>query len=165
MSYLTTDEFTSLSGETIDNNFDRLYWEASRKLDNATTGIDGYKKLKYAFPTSENDAEAVKRCLCKLIITMKQIEDAESGALAAIGVTEREDGTVTSKRIASMSSGSESISFDISTATSRTSATGAAVSDLTVRSTLYRSIIADYLSGIADANGVNLLYLGRYPCV
>ena len=31
------------------------------------------------------------------------------------------------------------------------------------REALYSDTVRDYLSGVADANGVHLLYMGRYP--
>lgn len=165
MVYIEEHEYATISGieETIPD-FDRLRWECSKLLDNATTGIDGYKKLKNAFPTDEDDAEAVKRCLCKLIDLRRQIEDAEKSALAAQSYIQREDGTVMSKKVTSISSGSESISYALNN-TGDATAISAAVSDRSARDALYRSTIEEYLSGTADANGINLLYMGRYPRV
>jgi hypothetical protein len=39
----------------------------------------------------------------------------------------------------------------------------AAAADRTERKKLLAGIVWDYLRGIDDANGVNLLYMGMYP--
>lgn len=162
MPYIDEYDYITISGKAIPD-FDRLRWECSKLVDNATTGVDGYRKLKNAFPIDENDVEAVKRCLCRLIDLRRQIEDAEKSVLAAQSYVQREDGTVISKKITSISSGSESISYANSVGDS--SVISAAVNDKSARDALYRSTIAEYLSGVADSNGVNLLYMGVYPRV
>jgi hypothetical protein len=40
-----------------------------------------------------------------------------------------------------------------------------ALSDPAVKEKLFRDTIREGLSGVADANGVNLLYMGVYPRV
>lgn len=151
MAYITQEKYSSLYGEIEAAEFDRLAFDASRFMDAMTTGIDNFKKLKAAMPTDEDDAEAVEMCCAKLISLMKTIESYD-------GFVTREDGTAISKAVSSISSGSESMSFG-------TSATSAAASDITVRNKLFSDTVKAYLSGIEDANGVNLLYMGRYPNV
>ena len=151
MAYITEAKYESLYGDIETAEFDRLAFDASRFMDAMTTGIDNFKKLKAAMPTDEDDAEAVEMCCAKLISLMKTIESYD-------GFVTREDGTAISKAVSSISSGSESMSFG-------TSATSAAASDITVRNKLFSDTVKAYLSGIEDANGVNLLYMGRYPNV
>ena len=147
-----------------ETDFNRLSWESCRKLDVATTGIDHVKKLKVAFPTDEDDAETVRRCACKLIDILYFIDQAEKTAQSAQGYVTREDGTVVNKQVASVSSGNESITYATGNSGSVTAnLIGKALADKTVREQLYRDIITECLSGIEDANGVNLLYMGRYP--
>ncbi len=141
-------------------DFYRLIWDADRKLDKETTGVDGVKKLKVAFPADADSAEAVRRCACKLVNLAYAIESAEKSASTANEYDITENG-LRGKVISSVSSGSESISY----ATSGTASTlvGKAVSDSAARDNLYRDAIEEYLSGVQDANGVNLLYMGPYP--
>ena len=40
-----------------------------------------------------------------------------------------------------------------------------ALVDFAVKEKLFRDTIREYLSGVSDANGVNLLYMGVYPYV
>lgn len=167
MAYIDYEYYKSLYGEKAiqEADFNRLSWEVCRKLDIATTGIDNVKKLKVAFPVDEEDAETVKRCACKLIEIEAAIERSEETARSAQGYITREDGTVINKQVSSVSAGNESISY----VTSGGSSSGAtlidkALSDKDVQERLYRDTIAECLSGVADASGVNLLFMGRYPC-
>lgn len=163
--YAEFDTFKSLYGDNAlaEKDYNRLAWEACRLIDNLTSGVDGIKKLRIAFPADENDAEAIRRCVCKLVDIANQIETMEKASNAARGFVEREDGTMISKKITSVSSGSESIHYASDTAAG--SAISVAASDVSARNALYASTIREYLSGAKDANGVNLLYMGRYPYV
>ena len=158
MAYVDIEAYKELYGEIDEKNFNRLLWEASRILDSETTGVDGYRKLKYAFPTDEEDSEAVKRCLCVIINTMCRVEEAEKEAKNSF--IEREDGTVVGKVVSSVSSGSESISYSTSSAST---VVDKIISGALDAVELYRGTIRRYLSGVPDANGVNLLYGGVYP--
>ena len=73
MGYVTYDYYKSIYGEDSmpETDFNRLSWEACRKVDTLTLN-----KLKFAFPTNEDDVEAVRRCVCKLIEIAGQIEAA-----------------------------------------------------------------------------------------
>ena len=153
MAYITEADYEALYGDITTAEFDRLAYDASRLMDRMTTGIDNVKKLKTAMPTDEDDAEAVEMCCAKLISLMKTIESAD-------GFVEREDGTVAPKSVSSFSSGSESMTFGNSA-----SVTASAASDKKVRDALLADTVRAYLSGVEDANGVNLLYMGRYPNV
>lgn len=144
MGYVEFDFFHKLHNEISEEEFTALEWDARRVLDTHTTGVDNVKKLRIAYPTNEEDAEAVKRCMCKVIKLMHDINVAE-----ATGV------------ISSVSSGSETISYAANCGT----VIGAAVADLDERNRLFSKTVRDALSGVADANGVCLLYMGRYPYV
>lgn len=62
MAYIDYEYYKTLFGEKAipEADFNRLVWDSCKKIDNATTGVDNVKKLKIAFPTDEDDAEAVK---------------------------------------------------------------------------------------------------------
>ena len=147
MAYITEADYEALYGSIDTADFTRLSYDASRFMDYQTTGIDGVKKLQL-YPPSGDD---VKMCCAKLISLMKTIEDAD-------GFITRADGTVVSKTVSSVSSGSESISYS-------TGALSAAVTDSVARTRLYKDTVKAYLGGLTDSNGVNLLYMGRYPDV
>lgn len=164
MSYSTYADYSAIYPDgASQTDFARLVWEADRTMDIHTTGVDGVRKLQKAMPTDSYALEAVKRCSCALVDLLYQIETVENGAVAAAGSVERSDGTVTGKQVSSMSSGSESITYTVSTAASTT--IGAAVADPAARSRLFAETVRKYLSGVQDANGVNLLYGGAYPYV
>lgn len=166
MAYVDYEYYKSLYGEKAlsEADFNRLSWDAGRKLDIATTGVDNVKKLKVAFPVDEDDAEAVKRCVCKLIEIASAIEQAEQNARSAQGYITREDGSLQGRVVTSASAGNETLSFSAFGGSSGASTLiDAVMTDKKAQDQLYSDTIKDYLSGIVDANGVNLLYMGRYP--
>lgn len=158
--YATITDYASwFSDEIQDDEFNRLCMEADRILDIYTTGIDNIKKLRIAFPTDENDAAAVKYAACKLINFLKQLSDAETSAASARGYTEGANG-LQGKAVSSISAGNESISF---TSGSDATAIDKAIADPEEKKKLIHNMMTDFLSGLTDANGVNLLYMGSYP--
>lgn len=160
--YITFADYTSLYDLIDEQAFNRLAFDACRHIDRHTTGVDGVKKLKRAFPEDADSAEAVKRCAAKIVNLLFQIQEAETSASMGRGYQQTENG-LQGKVISSVSSGNEAISYSAGTQQSTTIDT--AVSDLTTRETLIRSAIRDHLSGVTDSNGVNLLYMGVYPRV
>lgn len=157
MAYADYTFFSSLYSGVTEADFNRKAWDASKIMDYHTTGVDGVAKLRTHYPTDEYDIEAVKRCCCALVSLLLKIETAET----ASGIVTRADGTVSGKVVSSVSSGSESISYSVSGNT----AFDKAVADESARNKLYSDTIRHYLSGVHDANGVNLLYMGAYPDV
>lgn len=160
--YVNYEYYKSLYGEKAiqETDFNRFLWDAEREIDKATSGVDGVRKLQIAFPTSDYDAEAVKRCICALIEFLKQIEDAERNANNVGQYTERADGSLQGKVVNSVSAGNESISYAVGKSVD-TSIVNAIKSSQNKEMEIY-SFITSRLSGIADANGVNLLYGGPY---
>lgn len=159
--YITYSEYTALYDLIEEKVFNRLAFDACRSLDRLTTGADGVKKLKAAFPADEEDATAVKHCAAHIVNLLSQIQEAEKTASLGRGYTETANG-LQGKVISSISAGNESVSF--STGGGKTSV-DAAVSDPAAKNKLIAGIVRDYLSGVTDANGVNLLYMGVYPRV
>lgn len=162
MAYIDYEYYKTLYDDKAipEIDFNRLSWDACRKLDVLTSGIDNVKKLKIAFPTDEDDAEAVKRCICKLIDTMSQIEKAADVIIQGRGYIETANG-LQGKVVSSVSAGNESISY--SAGGKNETVIDKALVDKSVQEKLYIDIVTECLSGVADANGVNLLYMGRYP--
>lgn len=163
--YVDYTYYRSIYGDegATEKDFNRLSWDADRMLDIATTGVDNYKKLRDAFPVDKCDAETVRRCACKMINFMWQVEQSEKAQQRAHAFVERDDGTFVNKVVSSVSSGTESISY--STSAGGSTAIDKAVSNRAERNAVYRQIIRDGLSGVVDKNGVNLLYMGVYPCI
>lgn len=165
MKYVDYEFYKSLYGEKAiqEADFNRLSFEACRKIDIATTGVDGFRKLNYAFPHDEYASECVRRCICKVIERMNEIIHAEERAEMSHGYIQNEDGTVKSKLVTSVSAGNESISYSSSVSSNTPTLIDKALSDKEVQDKIYKDVIQEYLSGITDANGVNLLYMGSYP--
>lgn len=165
MAYVDYSYYLNHYGERAipEEDFNRLSWDACRKMDVATTGVDNVRKLTAAFPTDEYAAEAVRRCICKLIEIASEIEKAEQTARSAKGYVQREDGSLQGKVVSSVSAGNESVSYSAPGNSGTATLIDAVLTDKSAQNQLYSDTIRDYLSGIADANGVNLLFMGRYP--
>ena len=165
--YVDYEYYDALYGDdgAPESSFNLHAWDVCRKLDLATTGHDGVQKLRQAFPTDENAVECVKRCACALIQNAYGLEQAEKNARMAQGYTLREDGSLQGRVISSISAGNESISYSTSSNSTATTLTDKALASQTIREQVERNIITTYLSGVTDANGVPLLYMGPYPYV
>ena len=159
--YITFDDYKQLYDPIEERVFNLLVYDACRMMDIHTTGIDNVKKLQACFPTDEYAVQAVRRCAAKLVNFLNQIREAEMAASLGRGYEATEQG-VRGKVITSVTAGNESISYSTGGDSDLTSAELAA-KDKTVRDKLVAGIIWESLSGIEDANGVNLLFMGRYP--
>lgn len=157
-SYVNYEYYKSIYGEDAisELDFNRLSWEACRRIDTLTLN-----KLKFAFPTNEDDAETVRRCVCKLIDIAAQIEATNKRVAEGQGYITDESGTMRGKTVTSVSSGSESVSY--SAKSEQSTLIDAVLSDKAAQDRLYRDTVREYLSFVPDANGVNLLYAGPYP--
>ena len=149
MAQASYEDYKALYGEDgLDQAaFDRLAWEARKIMDDVTTGVDGVRKLAASAPTEEQAAEAVRRCELALVRKLQQMESAQ-------GTISRADGTVTGKVVTDLTAGAESVRF----AVPEGQVSGGAESQRALRQTAER-----YLAGVADKNGVPLLYTGFYP--
>lgn len=161
--YIDYEYFKSLYGdkEIPEEFFNRLLWDAEREINKATSGIDGVKKLKVAFPTDEEDAESVKRCISELVSFLYKLEEAENNANSLGQYTEREDGSLQGKVVSSVSAGNETISYAVGK--SSETAISTAIKSVKDKEKMIYQLISSRLSGVSDANGVNLLFAGRYP--
>lgn len=160
--YISYEEYTAFYDAVDEKIFNRLAFDACRVMDAHTAGVDNVKKLKVAFPSDEDDAQAVKHCSAKIINLLYQIQEAETALNQGRGYTATANG-LQGKVVSSITAGNESISF--SNGSSSESVIDNAVSDKSVRDKLLRDTIREYLSGVTDANGVNLLFMGRYPYI
>ena len=157
--YIRYEYYKALYDPVNEKAFTRFSFDACRHIDRLTTGIDGVKKLKIAFPTDEDSAEAVKRCTAAVLNFLIRIDSLEKAALSANEYVQTENG-LQKKVISSVTAGNESISFSSGDAKT---VFDASLADTEVRSREIANIVREYLSGVTDANGVNLLYMGCYP--
>ncbi len=158
--YIALEEYNAMYEDIDPSLFNRLEFEACRVMDLHTTGIDNVRKLE-RFPTKDEfNALAVKHCAAKIINVIFQIHEAEAAAAMGRGYTETDQG-LQRRIISRVEAGNEAISY--SETKLANTAIDAAVSDRTARDKLLAETVWDYLRGVEDANGVNLLYMGMYP--
>lgn len=141
--------------------FAPLALKAERTLDLYTTGVDDVRKLEIAFPQRIKDAAMVRACFCEIVDMLYVIGQAEKAAEQARGY-ESVDGALRGKVISSRSAGNESISYSASGSGNQTAIEKAIASE-SERARAIDGIVRTYLSGVKDANGVNLMFMGRYP--
>lgn len=164
MIYTDSEMYASLfPKDNVEDDWNRLSWEASALMDRLTSGVDGIKKLTVYPPTEEGDATAVKMCACNLVHLMHRIELLEQATEQASALVTDADGTVHGAVVSSKSAGNESISYATGTSASKGTTLSAAASDPLTRDKLLRDTVTAYLSGVKDANGVGVLYGGAYP--
>ena len=148
MEQASFDEYKALYGGELDQaGYDRLAWQVKRAMDSVTTGVDGVRKLDAAPPAEGYGVQAVKRCQMALVHLLHEME-------MAAGTVTREDGTVTGRAVTSITAGAESVTF---------AAPAGASGDSKERQRALRETAEEYLDGVADGNGVPLLYGGAYP--
>lgn len=150
---------TKYGGKVIESADDFTHFgrKAERRIDKITTS-----KLQFAFPKKKKDKEAVKDCFCELTEFLYQLDSYQSAAVDSAGVVTQADGTVRGKVATSISSGSESIGY--SAKGSADTSLMEAAKDKKVADAMINSMVRDGLSGVPDANEVNLLYAGiPYP--
>lgn len=161
--YITFDDYIEMYEPMDESLFRRLVFDACRLMDKYTTGIDNIKKLKQFFPTDEDDAQAVKHCAANIVNILYQIHQAETVAAESRGYELTSMG-IRGKVISSVTAGNESISYSTG-GNSFGTVIDSAAKDKTVRQNLLSDTVREHLSGVQDANGVNLLFMGRYPSV
>ena len=159
--YITFDDYKQLYDPIEERVFSLLIFDACRMMDLHTTGIDNVKKLQAYFPTDEYAAQAVRRCAAKLVNFLNQVRETEMAAALGRGYEATDQG-VRGKVITSVTAGNESISYSAGGNAASTAAESAA-KDKSIKDKLVADIIWECLSGVEDANGINLLFMGRYP--
>lgn len=147
---------TTYYGDTVpESDFDKYAECASDRIDAIT-----FDRLVNGFPEEERAATKVKKAVCAVAEALYQIDQIKKASMESVGTVIREDGTVVSKAVSSISSGSESISFATGSSGNTESIYGQAALDKKVESVLLYQVVTEYLSGVTDKKGICLLYAG-----
>ena len=143
-------------GDTVpESDFQKYAERASDRIDAIT-----FDRLINGFPKEERAVTKVKKAVCAVAEALYQIDQIKKASMESVGIVTREDGTVVSKAVSSVSSGSESISFATGSSGNTESIYGQAAIDKKVESVLLYQIATEYLSGVTDKKGICLLYAG-----
>lgn len=143
-------------GDTVpESDFQKYAERASDRIDAIT-----FDRLVNGFPEEERAATKVKKAVCAVADALYQIDQIKKTSMESIGTITREDGTVVSKAVSSVSSGSESISYVTGFSGGTESIYEQAAVDKKVESVLLYQVAAEYLSGVTDSKGIFLLYAG-----
>lgn len=143
-------------GDTVpESDFPKYAERASDRIDSIT-----FDRLVNGFPEEERAVTKVKKAVCAVAEALYQIDQIKKASIESVGTVTREDGTVVSKAVSSISSGSESISFATGSSGGAESIYGQAAVDKKVESVLLYQVATEYLSGVTDKKGICLLYAG-----
>lgn len=143
-------------GDTVpESDFPKYSDRASDRIDAIT-----FDRLVNDFPEEERAVTKVKKAVCAVAEALYQIDQIKKASIESVGTVTREDGTVVSKAVSSISSGSESISYVTGSSGGTKSIYGQAAVDKKVESVLLYQIATEYLSGVTDKKGICLLYAG-----
>lgn len=147
---------TTYYGDTVpESDFPKYAERASDRIDSVT-----FDRLVNGFPEEERAVTKVKKSVCAVADALYQIDQIKKASMESVGTVTREDGTVVSKAVSSVSSGSESISFATGSSGNTESIYGQAAIDKKVESVLLYQVATEYLSGVTDKKGICLLYAG-----
>ena len=143
-------------GDTVpESDFQKYAERASDRI-----GAITFDRLVNEFPEEERAVTKVKKAVCAVADALYQIDRIKKSSMESVGTVTREDGTVVSKAVSSISSGSESISYSTGSSGGTESIYGQAAVDKKVESVLLYQIATEYLSGVTDNKGICLLYAG-----
>lgn len=143
-------------GDTVpESDFPKYAERASDRIDSIT-----FDRLVNGFPEEERAVTKVKKAVCAVADALYQIDQIKKASMESVGTVTREDGTVVSKAVSSVSSGSESISYATGSSGNTESIYGQAAIDKKVESVLLYQVATEYLSGVTDKKGICLLYAG-----
>ena len=131
-------------------------------IERACNRIDGitFDRLVDGLPFDQQSNVRVQKAVCAVADVLYLIDTVRKASIETVGTIKREDGSVTGKQIASISSGSESISYVNGTNGTGKDIYSQAAMNKQVENVLIRQAATEYLQEVADANGVNLLYAG-----
>ena len=157
MSYADYQFYTEkYYGDTVpESDFPKYVERSSDRIDAIT-----FDRLVNGFPEEERAVTKVKKAVCAVADALYQIDQIKKASIESVGTVTREDGTVVSKAVSSISSGSESISFATGSSGGAESIYGQAAVDKKVESVLLYQVATEYLSGVTDKKGICLLYAG-----
>ena len=142
-------------GDTVpESDFPKYAERASDRIDAIT-----FDRLVNGFPEEERAVTKVKKAVCAVAESLYQIDQIKKASMESVGTVTREDGTVVSKAVSSVSSGSESISY-ASGGSGISNIYSQAALDKKVESVLLYQVATEYLSGVTDKKGICLLYAG-----
>lgn len=157
MAYVDYQFYTEkYYGDTVpESEFPKYAERASDRIDAIT-----FDRLINGFPKEERAVTKVKKAVCAVAEALYRIDQIKKASMESVGTVTREDGTVVSKAVSSISSGSESISFATGSSGNTESIYGQAAIDKKVESVLLYQVATEYLSGVTDKKGICLLYAG-----
>lgn len=157
MAYVDFEFYkTKFYGDIVPEESFQKYAEiASDRIDRIT-----FDRLVYGLPENERDKTKVQKAVCAVADALYQIDQIRRSNMETVGTVKNEDGTVTGKMVSSVSSGSESISYQIGLLGTEMERYAKAALDEKEENLIIREKASNYIYNVISKKGVYLLYAG-----
>ena len=136
-------------------DFQKYAERASNRIDRIT-----FDRIAHMHQDDPKMNKKIQEATCAVAEALYQIDIAKRASMEAFERIHQEDGTVTGKVVSSVSSGSESRTYATGSSGNASSVYAQAAMDKKTENMLIYQVATEYLSGVTDDEGRNVLYAG-----
>ena len=136
-------------------DFQKYAERASNRIDRIT-----FDRIAHMHQDDPKMNKKIQEATCAVAESLYQIDIAKRASMEAFERIHQEDGTVTGKVVSSVSSGSESRTYATGSSGNASSVYAQAAMDKKTENMLIYQVATEYLSGVTDDEGRNVLYAG-----
>lgn len=136
-------------------DFQKYAERASNRIDRIT-----FDRITYMYPDDPKMDKKIQEATCAVAEALYQIDIAKRASMEAFEMIQQEDGTVTGKVVSSVSSGSESRTYATGSSGNASNIYAQAAMDKKTENMVIYQTAVEYLSGVTDDEGRNVLYAG-----
>ena len=136
-------------------DFQKYAERASNRIDRIT-----FDRIAHMHPDDPKMDKKIQEATCAVAEALYQIDIAKRASIEAFERIQQEDGTVTGKVVSSVSSGSESRTYATGSSGNASNIYAQAAMDKKTENMVIYQTAVEYLSGVTDDEGRNVLYAG-----
>ena len=136
-------------------DFQKYAERASNRIDRIT-----FDRIAHMHQDDPKMNKKIQEATCAVAEALYQIDIAKRASMEAFERIHQEDGTVTGKVVSSVSSGSESRTYATGPSGNTSNIYAQAAMDKKTENMVIYQTAVEYLSGVTDDEGRNVLYAG-----
>lgn len=157
MAYTDYEFYTNkYFGDVVpETDFPKYAERASNRIDRIT-----FDRIAHMYPDDSKMDKKIQEATCAVAEALYQIDIAKRASMEAFERIQQEDGTVTGKVVSSVSSGSESRTYATGSSGNASNIYAQAAMDKKTENMVIYQTSVEYLSGVTDDEGRNVLYAG-----
>lgn len=157
MAYTDYEFYTNkYFGDVVpETDFPKYAERASNRIDRIT-----FDRIAHMYPDDSKMDKKIREATCAVAEALYQIDIAKRASMEAFERIQQEDGTVTGKVVSSVSSGSESRTYATGSSGNASNIYAQAAMDKKTENMVIYQTSVEYLSGVTDDEGRNVLYAG-----